>query len=62
MIVPRFVRAQIYESAEMSALPQGRFSLTASEESAVTAALTPDLIRLRDRYGVDAKKEWGIDL
>jgi hypothetical protein len=46
----------------MSALPQGRFSLTASEESAVTAALTPDLIRLRDRYGVDAKKEWGIDL
>ena len=62
MIVPRFVRAQIYESAEMSALPQGRFSLTTSEESAVTAALIPDLIRLRDRYGIDAKKEWGIDL
>ncbi|HBK92610.1 MAG TPA: hypothetical protein DDZ68_13160 [Parvularcula sp.] len=40
----------------------GRFKLTSEEEARLIVELTPDLTRLRDRYGFDAAREWGIDL
>ncbi|HNS86730.1 MAG TPA: hypothetical protein PKH09_07490 [Parvularculaceae bacterium] len=41
---------------------KGRFSLTGDEEAAIIDALRGDLLRLRDVYGFDAEKEWGIGL
>jgi Sulfotransferase domain len=61
-VVPQAVRSNIYRAAEMWARPDGRFTLNADETIALTAALTPDLRRLRDRYGIDVTKEWGINL
>jgi hypothetical protein len=59
MVVPKSVRAHFYEIAKIQ---EGRFRLNKGEESGITAVLMPDLVRLRDRYGIDAEKEWGIPL
>jgi len=40
---------------------QGRFALHAEEEAALLDLLAPDLRRLRDTYGVDPARAWGID-
>jgi len=61
-VVPRSLRARVYSEVKTMAGPQGRFVLNEREADAVTAILIPDLIRLRDRYGIDAEKEWGIAL
>jgi hypothetical protein len=58
--VPRSIRNRIYETAVSARQPKGRFNLNADEERTIIDALTPDLVRLRDRYGIDAEKEWGI--
>ncbi len=60
--VPQAVLSNVYSAVETWARPDGRFTLNAGEEQALMAALEPDLIRLRDRYGIDIKNEWGIDL
>ena len=39
---------------------EGRFSLTDTEEAALTQLLASDLQRLHDDYGVDTAKAWGI--
>ncbi|SDF88258.1 Sulfotransferase domain-containing protein [Limimonas halophila] len=39
----------------------GRFQLTAEEEATVLNILGPDLGRLRDNYGIDPRRAWGID-
>src|SRR5262249_10832883 len=57
--IPKVVREHIYDIAKIQ---EGRFRLNKDEESAITAMLKPDLMRLRDRYGIDAEKEWGIHL
>jgi Sulfotransferase domain len=62
LVVPEFVRANVYRTATMWARPQGRFRLHENEANNVLAALNQDLLRLRDRYGIDAQKEWGISL
>ncbi|MCA8887984.1 MAG: sulfotransferase domain-containing protein [Parvularculaceae bacterium] len=41
---------------------EGRFKLTAAEETQIIAQLTPDLVRLRDEYGFDCAREWGVQL
>jgi hypothetical protein len=41
---------------------QGRFALTAEEEAALLDELRPDLVRLRDVYGLDAARVWNIPL
>src|SRR6266699_2261564 len=55
-LVPRAVGAHIHQVLEAWAPPEGRFTLTAEEKCAVIATLTPDLIRLRDRYHIDVQK------
>lgn len=40
----------------------GRFKLNPDEERQLQSELRDDLIRLRDRYGVDAESTWGISL
>lgn len=39
-----------------------RRELTAQERAHVLHELTPDLLRLRDQYGIDAGETWGIEL
>jgi hypothetical protein len=62
VITPSAVRTHIYQRAKKWARPEGRFFLNDDEASSVTTALAPDLLRLRERYGIDAEKEWGIAL
>lgn len=59
---PEFMRAGISRKAKEWASPQGRFRLTDEESELLIDDLTPDLRRLRDRYGVDTYKEWGISV
>ncbi len=40
---------------------EGRFALTDDEEAAMTQLLASDLARLRDDYGINTAKAWGID-
>jgi hypothetical protein len=61
-IVPENVRASVYRVAQKGAPLQGRFHLIPDETKTVLATLAPDLMRLRDRYGIDAAKEWSINL
>ncbi len=61
-VVPQTARSHIFRLAEIWACPDGRFILNAEETKALTVTLGPDLRRLRERYGVDAGTEWGIEL
>lgn len=61
-IVPADVRNSIRQKARMEAPLNGRFRLSQAEETALLAQLAPDLVRLRDEYGVDIESQWGIRL
>jgi len=39
---------------------KSRFTLTPAEKLEIEAKLKPDLILLRDKYGIDVEKVWGI--
>lgn len=41
---------------------EGRFTLTAEEETDLLRLLQDDLLRLRDHYGLDVERVWGIPL
>jgi hypothetical protein len=58
--IPKFVRASISRQAKEWVGSHGRFRLNTEESNALIADLAPDLRRLRDRYGIDPYKEWGI--
>ena len=60
-LVPKSLRAEIYRFAKAAAPPEGRFVLNDREEKEIISTLAPDLRRLKETYGIDAKKEWGID-
>lgn len=60
--VPQPVRDRLRGRTRPVTQAEGRFTLTAAEEAQLIEQLRPDLMRLRDRYGVDAKQEWDIDL
>lgn len=61
-IVPRSVREDLKQKTSKKLVVPGRFRLTPEEEAALLADLRPDLVRLRDVYGVDVEGMWGIDL
>ncbi len=62
MLIPRALRARIAKKTGAWTQAEGRFRLNADEVRALTDALSPDLRRLRDRYGIDIAKEWAIEL
>lgn len=61
-VVPQPLRDRLRGRTHPVTQAEGRFTLTADEEARLIEQLTPDLRRLRDRYGFDGEHEWGIDL
>lgn len=59
-LTPNFMRAGLSSTLKAWSGPQGRFHLNAAESKAIVGDLAPDLRRLKDRYGIDPLKEWGI--
>ena len=58
--VSKLGRAKLGGGEECS--PLGRWSLTPRESREIVSALRPDLIRLRDEWGVDVEGLWGISM
>ncbi|TZG29279.1 sulfotransferase domain-containing protein [Sphingomonas montanisoli] len=61
-LLPSGVRRLFEAATHREVQLPGRFRFTEEEEAALIAALRPDLVRLRDEYGFDAKERWGIDI
>ncbi len=61
-VTPSDWRGRLRDKTRPQTEAKGRFRLTPEEESRLIDTLTPDLRRLKDRYGFDVKGEWGIDL
>lgn len=59
-LVPQGVRDRLRLATRAETKASGRFRLTANEEAGLLDALRGDLARLRDEYGFDCEKEWGI--
>lgn len=59
-VIPRTARQQIYQWSVALNRPKERFSLNANEERIIVSLLMSDLIRLRDRYGIDVESEWDL--
>lgn len=59
-IVPDKLRNRLRIETRPSTEAEGRFTLRADEEAALIEKLGPDLRRLRDEYGFDCAREWGI--
>jgi hypothetical protein len=61
-LIPEQTRRKLDQATAQKVRTEGRFRLTPAEEEAVLADLRPDLIRLRDVYGVDVEGIWHIPL
>jgi hypothetical protein len=61
-LLPKSTRLALEKKASTPIVAHGRFTLTPAEEADLLLQLKPDLIRLRDNYGVDAAKVWNIPL
>jgi hypothetical protein len=60
--VPDAIRKKMRLKTRPATRVQGRFKLRPDEEAAIIETLAPDLRRLRDEYGFNVAREWGIDL
>lgn len=60
-LIPDELRTMLRHKTRPPAAIEGRFKMTPEEEAEYLAVLRPDLIRLRDEYGVDIKAWWGIE-
>jgi hypothetical protein len=61
-LVPQKMKADLYNRLRPEKKVVGRFKLTQEEEMRLAETLASDLRRLRDDFGVDAAKEWGMVL
>lgn len=59
-MIPRSLRRRIRYAVSPKAT--GDFSLTDAQRRVAEARIVPDLIRLRDAYGVDVERAWNIPL
>lgn len=59
-LVPDAVRRRLRLKTRQATQVEGRFKLLPEEETAIIETLAPDLRRLRDDYGFDCRREWGI--
>jgi hypothetical protein len=62
LLIPRAARRALEARVTKPIVTPGRFRFTAEEEQILLDQLRPDLIRLRDVYGVDVERHWGIIL
>jgi hypothetical protein len=60
LTIPKSVRTSISTKAKEWADPHRRFKLNDDESASLITQLAPDLRRLRDQYGIDPRREWGI--
>jgi len=60
LAAPAGLRRSWREKTRPAIQIKGRFKLTAAEEEALLAALTPDLARLQNVYGFDVAGQWGL--
>jgi len=61
-LIPQKSRDALRARTKPKVTIEGRFKLTANEEADLLKQLTPDLIRLRDHYGVDIERIWDLSL
>jgi hypothetical protein len=61
-LIPETARRRLDRAAARKVKVAGRFRLTPAEEETLLADLRPDLIRLRDVYGIDVERIWNIPL
>jgi hypothetical protein len=61
-LTPQSFRDRLRLKTRPATAAQGRFTLYPDEEAALTATLADDLQRLRDVYGFDYEREWGMTL
>lgn len=61
-LVPQRLRHGLRDRLSREVEVPGRFKLTTAEEARILAELTPDLVRLRDVYGVDIHAHWDLEL
>lgn len=59
-LLPHALRETIKGRMRQKVTAEGRFRLTGDEEMRLLDELRPDLRRLRDHYGVDIERWWGI--
>jgi hypothetical protein len=61
-LTPQSFRDRLRLKTRPATAAKGRFTLSVQEEAALTETLADDLQRLRDVYGFDFEREWGITL
>lgn len=61
-VLPWSMRSAIRSKFKVTSAKPGRFTLDQSERDALIDILRPDLIRLRDVYGVDVERLWSVRL
>lgn len=59
-LLPTALRERIKLFFRRSAVPEGRFRLTPSEQATLSDQLSPDLARLQSDYGIDVVGLWGL--
>ena len=59
-LLPQSIRDTMRDSTKPKTEVKGRFKLTAQEETSLLSMLAPDLIKLRDVYGIDIEHIWGL--
>lgn len=60
--VPASLRDQLRKKMRQKVKINGRFTLAPQEEERLLETLSSDLTRLRDAYGVDIERHWGLKL
>ena len=60
-VLPKALRDRIRGAARQKVVTEGRFKLNEAETAYLETLYSPDLRRLRDEYGVDTPRLWGLD-
>jgi hypothetical protein len=60
-LLPQGLRDRIRGAARQKIVTDGRFKLNDAETTYLETYYAPDLRRLRDEYGVDTARLWGLD-
>lgn len=61
MLLPKGLRDRIRSAARQKVVTEGRFKLNEAETAYLETLYAPDLRRLRDEYGVDTGRLWGLN-
>ena len=59
-ILPQNLRSILWQRSRVEIPLRGRYKLHGEEESALLSDLQADLRRLRDKYGIDVERQWGV--